>query len=169
VQHHGHIGIVNGQFSADNLPKEWKDQLKAAGVRKKDLNNPELRDLLFGLILAEGGKLVDDLEAQEAQQQAQPLPALPSNGHAQALPPQPNPNNPYSQKAAPPTPQARPNSQAAQSLPQPANNAILFNPGPSSSQPQLPPPMQPQTPFVPSGGDDAPMKRGYASGFCLLN
>lgn len=156
VQHHGHIGIVNGQFSADNLPKEWKEQLKQAGVRKKDLNNPELRDLLFGLILAEGGKLVDDLEQQPSPQQPnQPLP-------------QPS-TNPY-QKTTPPTPQPRPPS-----LPQPntnqSNSAILFNPGPSTG-PTLPPPIQQQsTPFIPSGSDE-PMMRGYAAwivGFRLFS
>jgi hypothetical protein len=37
------IGVVNGIFSTDNLPIEWKESLKQTGVRKKDLNNKTLR------------------------------------------------------------------------------------------------------------------------------
>lgn len=52
------IGVVNGVFSADNLPQEWKEQLKQAGVRKKDLNNAELRKLLFPLLMKEKEKSI---------------------------------------------------------------------------------------------------------------
>lgn len=45
------IGVVNGIFSADNLPIEWKESLKQTGVRKKDLNNKTLRIFLFKILI----------------------------------------------------------------------------------------------------------------------
>jgi hypothetical protein len=135
VQHHGHIGIVNGVFSADNLPAEWKEQLKQAGVRKKDLNNPELRDLLFGLILKEGGTLAPDEDARPQQQQTPP-------SLSSGRPNIPQPNLP------------QPN------LPQPNLPQPNLQPRPNLPQPNLPPVNQ-QPAFLPQNTtDDAPMKRG---------
>jgi hypothetical protein len=139
VQHHGHIGIVNGVFSADNLPAEWKEQLKQAGVRKKDLNNPELRDLLFGLILKEGGTLAaDDAPQQQSLPNTNGRPSTPQPNLPQPSLPQPNlpqPNLPQ------PNTQPRPNL-------------------PPNPQPNLPPINQ-QPAFLPQNNvADEPMKRG---------
>jgi len=82
VIHLGHIGVQNGTFSAKNLPPEWKESLKKAGVRKKDLNNPELRDLLFGIILKEeGGEEALEQHEQRADTQVtqKPVPTTPQN------------------------------------------------------------------------------------------
>jgi len=132
VVHHGHIGIVNGVFSADNLPAEWKEQLKQAGVRKKDLNSPELRDLLFGLIIEQGGKIDPD-DASTTQQSPQPQITTSSKSS-----PQPSlPSLPHKQPLPTPTNKTTP-------TPQPT--------------PQLPP--QRPMPQATSSNDDAPMMRG---------
>ncbi len=42
VQHNQHVGVkADGTFDMANLPPQWKQMFKEAGIRKKDLQDPE--------------------------------------------------------------------------------------------------------------------------------
>ena len=47
-QHGQHVGVgSDGNLDLDNMPKEWIPKLRAAGIRKKDLQDPETRQAVF--------------------------------------------------------------------------------------------------------------------------
>eukprot|EP01120_Amphizonella_sp_Union-15-10_P001977 TRINITY_DN1211_c0_g1_i1.p1 TRINITY_DN1211_c0_g1~~TRINITY_DN1211_c0_g1_i1.p1 ORF type:complete len:293 (+),score=64.99 TRINITY_DN1211_c0_g1_i1:1-879(+) len=51
VKHESHIGLsADGSFDIRNLPVEWKRAFKDAGIKKSDLNDPKVRDLLFNIM-----------------------------------------------------------------------------------------------------------------------
>jgi len=154
-----HIGVVNGVFSADNLPPEWKEQLKQAGVRKKDLNSPELRDLLFGLILDAGGNPEDASNSHNntnninTSSKSSPLPQPSQSLPQPSLPQQSLPQQSLPQHPLPtPKPHTPQPTLPQQPLPQPNTKTT-----PSLPQPSLP--SQRPMPQV-TASDDSPMMRG---------
>lgn len=57
VRHDNHVGLkADGTFDVDALPSHWKDLFKQAGVRKKDLTNPETAGVIYKTIVEQGRK-----------------------------------------------------------------------------------------------------------------
>ena len=42
----GNLFLQNGLLDPDNVPSEWKKILRKAGIRKRDLRNPKMQDLI---------------------------------------------------------------------------------------------------------------------------
>jgi len=91
--HASHIGYdaETGGFDTKNIPPEWKKLFQAAGIRKKDLNNPETCAAL--------------MQVMQESPSAPPAPAAPVAPPAPNAPPAP-PAPPA--PAAPPAPGAPP-------------------------------------------------------------
>jgi len=95
-KHESHLEWTPGQpIDPDNLPPEWKKLFQAAGVRKKDLLNPETVDVVMGIVTqAMGGNAPQPAAAAPPP----PPPPPPPPGGARPPPPPSQNNN------APPTP-----------------------------------------------------------------
>jgi len=111
--HASHIGIgSNGSFDTQNIPPEWKKLFQAAGIRKKDLNNPETCAALM--------EVMNDAPpappAPPAPSAAPPAPPAPNAPPAPPPPPAP----PAPGAPAPPRPPAAPGGGAPP--PRPAND-----------------------------------------------
>jgi len=51
VQHEQHVGVnADGTFDVDHLAPQWKQLFKQAGIRKKDLQNPEMAATIMSTI-----------------------------------------------------------------------------------------------------------------------
>lgn len=146
VQHLGHIGVVNGVFSANNLPQEWKEAFKQAGVKKQYFNNPALRDLFIGIMVENGGQIdADDVAGIVAQQQqpqkTQPTPPVREQPSLPQKPPLPTPTLNNNNNNNKPSPQLPPQRPMPQTTPQPTPQPIPV----SDDAPMMrgtPPPMK---------------------------
>jgi uncharacterized protein (DUF1499 family) len=51
-QHVSHMGydVSSGKWDVNNIPQEWKETFKAAGIRKKDLQSKEIAEKLYAAI-----------------------------------------------------------------------------------------------------------------------
>ena len=55
-QHTSHIGWTDdATFELRNIPPEWKRFFQAAGIRKRDLEDPETRKAIFAVLFNEQG------------------------------------------------------------------------------------------------------------------
>jgi len=54
VSHNQHVGLnQDGTFDMQNLPAQWKVMFKQAGIKKRDLQNPETAGIIFKTIQQE--------------------------------------------------------------------------------------------------------------------
>jgi Wiskott-Aldrich syndrome protein len=96
-KHESHLEWTPGQpIDPDNLPPEWKKLFQAAGVRKKDLLNPETVDVVMGIVTQAMGGNTSPQPAAAAAPPPPPPPPPPPGG---SRPPPPSQNN-----NPPPTP-----------------------------------------------------------------
>jgi len=109
-RHESHIGYdaETGGFDTKNIPAEWKKLFQAAGIRKKDLNNPETCAALLQV-------MQDSPSDAPAAPPAPPAPAAPP-----APPPPPAPG-------APPPPRAPGAGGAPPPRPAPAGHGDLMS------------------------------------------
>jgi len=129
-KHITHIGWdeSNG-FEVRNLPEEWKSLFKAAGVKKKDLENKETAKIIVQT-------LAENMSPEEMARMPA-LPGITDNSKARA-PPQPPPKPPARPGVAPPAPPPRP----------PGTGVPPPRPPPRPGAP--PPPQRPAAPPVPA-------------------
>jgi len=90
-KHESHLEWSPGQpIDPNNLPPEWKKLFQAAGVRKKDLLNPETADVVMGIVSqAMGG----NPHSENTTPMAAPPPPPPPPPSGGPPPPRPPPNN----------------------------------------------------------------------------
>lgn len=101
-RHVSHIGLDAEGFDIRNIPPEWKKLFHAAGVKKKDLENPETRKAIQRAI--------------DEHQSSAPVEDVPS-GDIPPAPPAP---------AAPPAPPAPQSLTATQRPPETAGRGALL-------------------------------------------
>ena len=138
-QHITHIGWDEQKgFQAENLPPEWKNLFKTAGIRKKDLENKDTAKLI-----------VDTLTDQMTDEQLAQMPALPGvTDRPPGARPPPPPQPPPRPAAPPPRPGMPPTPPAAPARP-PAVPPPVPPPRPPAVPPPVPPPRPPAAPCVP--------------------
>lgn len=134
-RHESHIGFdaETGGFDTKNIPPEWKKLFQAAGIRKKDLNNPETCAAVM--------QVIQSAPSATANVNAAPAPAA-----APAPPPPPPPPPHAGGPAAPPAPPAPPAPTAPAAPPPP--------PAPVPGAPRPPP--APRAPAAGGGGAASP-------------
>jgi hypothetical protein len=153
-QHKQHIGFdaEKGGFVFENLTPEWKELLKASGVKKSDLKNPEMAAVIQNTIV-DYAKKKPPRPANGPPRRSNAAPpgaaAPPSNAAAPQPPSRPPPRPaPRPPGAPPPPPPAAP---SASGIPTPppappvADGAVPPAP-PAMGGPPAPPPPPPPPP-----------------------
>lgn len=61
-RHEGHVGWnpETGEFEMSRIPASWKKLFKAAGIRKRDLQDPETRKQVLQVVYGLTGATLDD-------------------------------------------------------------------------------------------------------------
>ena len=105
--HKQHIGYDPDQgFQSTDIPAEWASIFKNAGIRRKDLQNPEIASVIYTTLQSQFGG-----DAQQRPQQQQPLQVLTAGYQQQSLHPLlPHQPQPPSPQPPSPTVPARPTS-----------------------------------------------------------
>ena len=191
--HKQHIGYDPDKgFQSTDIPAEWASIFKNAGIRRKDLQNPEIASVIYSTLQSQLGGSI------ELGQQLSILTGGPTfHGlHQSSLPHQPQPHSPVSpsvparptvhplrdaaagQKVFTPVPPAYPPSlheeeehtDDAGSVPPPpppmlssaAGSSVPPPPPPPSSVPPPPPPAGADIPTAPSVSPNAPIPPPFA-------
>ena len=105
VKHVQHIGYDPEQgFQVENIPAEWKEFFKQAGVKKKDLQNPEAAAQIYQIMNNMGRPPTDGPPAPPMAPPVSMAPSgMPLRGPPRGAPPVPPPMAP---PVAPPIPDA---------------------------------------------------------------
>eukprot|EP01121_Diplochlamys_sp_Union-15-3_P016353 TRINITY_DN5546_c0_g1_i4.p1 TRINITY_DN5546_c0_g1~~TRINITY_DN5546_c0_g1_i4.p1 ORF type:complete len:194 (-),score=69.45 TRINITY_DN5546_c0_g1_i4:166-747(-) len=101
-KHESHVGLsADGTFDIRNIPVEWKRAFNEAGIKKSDLENPEFRAKVFG-IMTEHDAATAPPPIDPVALSAPIPPPLSAASAAPAPPPPPPPPGPSAKKAQPP-------------------------------------------------------------------
>lgn len=68
VVHNAHVGVnAAGEFDLDNLSPEWKNLFRRAGVKKKDLEDPEQAAAIFAVVAEQQAVVAEQQAVKELE------------------------------------------------------------------------------------------------------
>uniref|UniRef100_A0A6B2L6T8 WH1 domain-containing protein n=1 Tax=Arcella intermedia TaxID=1963864 RepID=A0A6B2L6T8_9EUKA len=119
-KHESHLEWTPGQpLDPNNLPTEWKKLFQAAGVKKKDLLNPETANVVMGIVTQAMTNAPSDAPPPPMAAAAPPPPPPPPSGGPRAPPPPAAPSAPR-----PPPPASAPSTTSEPSS-EPSGSSFL--------------------------------------------
>eukprot|EP00028_Trichosphaerium_sp_Am-I-7-wt_P011768 CAMPEP_0168538922 /NCGR_PEP_ID=MMETSP0405-20121227/21484_1 /TAXON_ID=498012 /ORGANISM="Trichosphaerium sp, Strain Am-I-7 wt" /LENGTH=540 /DNA_ID=CAMNT_0008568313 /DNA_START=41 /DNA_END=1660 /DNA_ORIENTATION=- len=151
----------SGNFGVDELPAEWKDLLKQAGISKKEAQDPEVQKMVLGIVAEHVPNAKENSQAKKrptAEHGTSTPPTVPPKRHK----PLPKPGKPH--KPVKPNRKPRPPPKRPESKPKYKPEPNLTTTGPPPPPP-VPQPVAKVEPVATTSPTPAAPKRPAVGGF----